>query len=76
MGDENPDGGLSALTDVLGMTEDELREASHDAMRYRWLVRYMVSDRQDLDDVIVAAKTKAEYDIILDKDMMASTCAG
>lgn len=62
----------SALTDVLGMTEDEMRDSSHDAVRYRWLVRYMVGARQDLDDAIVAAKTKAQYDAILDKDMMAA----
>lgn len=65
-------GAASALIDVFGMTEDEMRVASYDAVRYRWLVQYMVSNRQDLDDAIVAAKTKDEYDAILNADMLST----
>lgn len=54
------------------MSEKEFREAAYDSVRYRWLVKYMVSNRTDLDDAIVSAKTKDEYDNILDKDMMSS----
>lgn len=58
----------------LGMTVTEARANAGDALRYRWLVAYLIGPRTDLDDAIVAAKTKDEHDAILDADMMATDC--
>ena len=69
-----PISAASALSAGLGMTVEEARVNAGDALRYRWLVRYLIGPRTDLDDAIVAAKTKEEHDAILDADMMATTC--
>ena len=69
-----PDSAASALSAGLGMTVTEARANAGDALRYRWLVAYLIGPRTDLDDAIVAAKTKDEHDAILDADMMATDC--
>lgn len=66
--------GTSALIAGLGMTAEEASANASDAVLYRWLVQYLIGPRTDLDDAIVAAKTKDEYDAILDADMMAPNC--
>jgi len=68
------DDGQSRLTVELGMTVDEARINAGDARRYGWFVQYLIGPRYDLDDSIVAAKTKEEFDSIMDSDMMGSTC--
>jgi hypothetical protein len=72
--EKTPDSAASALSAGLGMTVADARENAGDALRYRWLVQYLIGPRTDLDDAIVAAKTKGEHDAILDADMMATNC--
>ena len=55
-----------------------LYEAPHpqadgrDAQRYRWLIDYFISDRVDLDDAIVAAKTSEDIAKIIDAAIAAA----
>jgi hypothetical protein len=39
---------------------------ARDAQRYRWLIDYFISDRVDLDDALVAAKSTDEISKIID----------
>ena len=43
-----------------------------DAQRYRWLIDYFISDRVDLDDAIVAAKTPEDIAKIIDAAIAAA----
>jgi len=43
-----------------------------DAQRYRWLIDYFISDRVDLDDAIVAAKTSEDIAKIIDSAIAAA----
>ena len=43
-----------------------------DAQRYRWLIDYFISDRVDLDDAIVAAKTSEDIAKIIDAAIAAA----
>lgn len=47
------------------------REDTRDAQRYRWLVDYFVSDRDDLDDAIVAARTSEALSKVIDAAIAA-----
>ena len=44
-----------------------------DAQRYRWLIDYFISDRVDLDDAIVAAKTSEDIAKIIDAAIAKAT---
>ena len=45
---------------------------ARDAQRYRWLIDYFISDRVDLDDAIVAAKTSEDIAKIIDAAIAAT----
>ena len=49
------------------MTDRELLElAAKAAARYRWLADYLVSDRTEYDDALVACADKSDMDAVID----------
>lgn len=38
-----------------------------DALRYKWLRNYMLSDHEFFDDEIVACQTKEQFDAVIDE---------
>lgn len=45
---------------------ERLRVAELDAKRYRWLIGYLISQDQSLDDDLVAAQSIDEHNTIID----------
>lgn len=55
----------SVTAPASGANWQDISTAPKDAARYRWLADYLIGDRTDLDDEIIACSSKQELDAVI-----------